>query len=126
MKMLPFLVAVFLFSYLPLYGWSYAFYNYKFGVPLDQQEFVGFKWFVEMFTNVANRESIVRVLKNTLGMSGLNLLTSWLPMIFAVFLNEITRTRFKKFVQIFTTLPSCCHCLHVTMSASSYWPGGCR
>ncbi len=104
--MLPFLVAVFLFSYLPLYGWSYAFYNYKFGVPLDQQEFVGFKWFVEMFTKVANRESIVRVLKNTLGMSGLNLLTSWLPMIFAVFLNEITRTRFKKFVQIFTTLPN--------------------
>ena len=104
--MLPFLVAVFLFSYLPLYGWSYAFYNYKFGLPMDQQEFVGLKWFTEMFTNMANRENIVRVLKNTLGMSGLNLATSWLPMIFAVFLNEITRTRFKKFVQIFTTLPN--------------------
>ncbi|MBR1584831.1 MAG: sugar ABC transporter permease [Clostridia bacterium] len=104
--MLPFLLAVFLFSYLPLYGWSYAFYNYKFGVPMDQQEFVGFKWFVEMFTNAANQDNIVRVLKNTFGMSGLNLLTSWLPMIFAVFLNEITRTRFKKFVQIFTTLPN--------------------
>lgn len=104
--MLPFLVAVFLFSYLPLYGWSYAFYNYKFGIPMDQQEFVGFKWFTEMFTNAANRDNIVRVLKNTFGMSGLNLITSWLPMIFAVFLNEITRTRFKKFVQIFTTLPN--------------------
>ena len=104
--MLPFLVAVFLFSYLPLYGWSYAFYNYKFGLPMDQQEFVGFKWFTEMFTNAANRDNIVRVLKNTFGMSGLNLLTSWMPMIFAVFLNEITRTKFKKFVQIFTTLPN--------------------
>ncbi|MBQ9308239.1 MAG: sugar ABC transporter permease, partial [Clostridia bacterium] len=104
--MLPFLVAVFLFSYLPLYGWSYAFYNYKFGIPMDQQEFVGFRWFTEMFTNAANRDNIVRVLKNTFGMSGLNLLTSWMPMIFAVFLNEITRTRFKKFVQIFTTLPN--------------------
>ena len=106
LMMLPFLLSVFLFAYLPLYGWSYAFYNYKFGLPMDQQEFVGLKWFTEMFTNPANRDSIVRVLKNTLGMSGLNLATSWLPMIFAVFLNEITRTRFKKFVQIFTTLPN--------------------
>ena len=106
LMMLPFLLAVFLFAYLPLYGWSYAFYNYKFGLPMDQQEFVGLKWFTEMFTNPANRDSIVRVIKNTLGMSGLNLATSWLPMIFAVFLNEITRTKFKKFVQIFTTLPN--------------------
>lgn len=106
LMMLPFLVAVFLFSYLPLYGWSYAFYNYKFGVSMDQQEFVGLKWFTEMFTNEANRINIVRVLKNTFGMSSLNLLTSWLPMIFAIFLNEITQTRFKKFVQIFTTLPN--------------------
>ena len=106
LMMLPFLLAVFLFSYLPLYGWSYAFYNYKFGIPMDQQEFVGLKWFTEMFTNPANRDNIFRVLKNTLGMSGLNLAFSWLPMAFAIFLNEITRTRFKKFVQIFTTLPN--------------------
>lgn len=106
LMMLPFLLSVFLFAYLPLYGWSYAFFNYKFGIPLNQQEFVGFKWFAEMFTNPANRENIARVLKNTFGMSGLNLLTSWMPMVFAVFLNEITRTRFKKSVQVFTTLPN--------------------
>jgi putative aldouronate transport system permease protein len=106
LMMLPFLVAVFLFSYLPLYGWSYAFYNYKFGIPMDQQEFVGFKWFTEMITNQGHRENIVRVLKNTFGMSGLNLATSVLPMIFAIFLNEVGNVRFKKFVQIFTTLPN--------------------
>ena len=106
LMMLPFLVAVLLFSYLPLYGWSYAFFNYKFGQPLADQEFVGFKWFTEMWTNPANRENIVRVLKNTFGMSGLNLLTSWLPMVFAIFLNEVGNTRFKKFVQIFSTLPN--------------------
>ena len=106
LMMLPFLLSVFLFAYLPLYGWSYGFYNYKFGVPMDQQEYVGLKWFTEMFSNPANRDNITRVLTNTLGMSGLGLATSWLPMIFAVFLNEITRTRFKKFVQIFTTLPN--------------------
>ena len=106
LMMLPFLVAVFLFSYLPLYGWSYAFYNYKFGIPMDQQEFVGFKWFTEMFTNQGHRDNIIRVLKNTFGMSGLNLATSFLPMIFAIFLNEVNNMRFKKCVQIFTTLPN--------------------
>lgn len=106
LMMLPFLLAVFLFSYLPLYGWSYAFYNYKFGIPMSEQEFVGLKWFTEMFTNQGHRDNIVRVLKNTFGMSGLNLLTSWLPMVFAIFLNEITHVRFKKCVQVFTTLPN--------------------
>ena len=106
LMMLPFLLAVFLFSYLPLFGWSYAFYNYKFGLPMSQQEFVGFRWFTEMITNAGHRANIVRVLKNTFAMSGLNLATSWMPMIFAIFLNEITHTRFKKFVQIFTTLPN--------------------
>ena len=106
LMMLPFLLAVFLFSYLPLYGWSYAFYNYKFGIPMSEQEFVGLKWFTEMFTNQGHRDNIVRVLKNTFGMSGLNLVTSWLPMVFAIFLNEITHVRFKKCVQVFTTLPN--------------------
>ncbi len=106
LMILPFLVAVFLFSYLPLYGWSYAFFNYKFGLPMSEQEFVGFKWFTEMFSNLGHRENLLRVLKNTFGMSGLNLLTSWMPMVFAIFLNEISKTRFKKTVQIFTTLPN--------------------
>jgi len=106
LMILPFLVAVFLFSYLPLYGWSYAFYNYQFGKPMSEQEFVGLKWFTELITNHGHRENIIRVMKNTFGMSGLGLLTSWMPMVFAIFLNEITNVRFKKFVQIFTTLPN--------------------
>lgn len=106
LMMLPFLVAVFLFSYLPLYGWSYAFFNYKFGLPMSEQEFVGLKWFTELVANQGHRENIIRVMKNTFGMSGLGLATSWLPMAFAIFLNEIGNVRFKKFVQIFTTLPN--------------------
>lgn len=106
LMMLPFLVAVFLFSYLPLYGWSYAFFNYQFGKPMSEQEFVGFKWFSELIANAGHRENIIRVMKNTFGMSGLGLLTSWMPMVFAIFLNEIGNVRFKKFVQIFTTLPN--------------------
>ncbi len=106
LMMLPFLVAVFLFSYMPLYGWSYSFYNFKFELPMNQQEFVGFKWFAELVTNPGHLSNIARVMSNTLAMSGLGIATGWMPMVFAILLNEISRTRFKKFVQIFTTLPN--------------------
>ena len=77
---LPFILLVAAMSYFPLYGWRYAFHDYEPPFPISAENFVGLKWFSEMFTNPANRDSIIRVLKNTLGMSGLNLATSWLPM----------------------------------------------
>ncbi len=104
--LIPFLVATFLFSYLPLYGWRYAFYDYKFGLPMSEQEFVGFKWFTMLFANEGYRNNIIRVLKNTFGISGIGLLTSWMPMVFAIFLNEMKSEKYKKAVQIFTTLPN--------------------
>jgi putative aldouronate transport system permease protein len=106
LMMLPFLVAVFLFSYLPLSGWRYAFYNYKLGIPMDQQEFVGFKWFTSLWANPAQKAETVRVLTNTFAMSGIGLATAWIPVAFAIFLTEIRTGWFKKFVQIFTTLPN--------------------
>ena len=106
LMMLPFLAAVFLFAYLPLSGWRFAFYNYKLGLPMDQQEYVGFKWFTSLWSNSAQRTETVRVLTNTFAMSGLGLAFSWLPVAFAIFLTEIRIGPFKKFVQIFTTLPN--------------------
>jgi putative aldouronate transport system permease protein len=106
LMMLPFLVAVFLFAYLPLSGWRFAFYNYKLGLTMDQQEYVGFKWFTSLWSNNAQRTETVRVLTNTFAMSGLGLAFSWLPVAFAIFLTEIRIGPFKKFVQIFTTLPN--------------------
>lgn len=106
LMLLPFLVAVFLFAYLPLSGWRYAFYNYKLGLPMDQQEYVGLKWFSSLFDNPAQTGETVRVLRNTFAMSGLGLITSWMPLAFAIFLTEIRVGWFKKFVQVFTTLPN--------------------
>ena len=102
----PFLVLVFLFSYYPLYGWVYAFFDYKPPFPLEWKNFVGFKWFASMVENSVKRRQILIVLRNTFAMSGLNLFFSWFPMIFAVFLNEINCKPFKKFVQTVTTLPN--------------------
>lgn len=103
---LPFAVLGFLFCYLPLYGWRYAFYDYKSGGALTSDNFVGFKWFIYLFQNHATRMDVVNVMKNTLGISGLNIITQWIPMIFAVFLCEVGSLKFRRFVQAFTTIPN--------------------
>lgn len=103
---LPFLVAVFAFSYLPLYGWIYAFFDYHAGMSLKESPFVGFMYFVQLVGNPIMREDIVRVLTNTLAMSFLGMLTSPLPMLFAIFLNEIKWKRFQRVVQTLTALPN--------------------
>ena len=86
---IPFLIFVFIFSYYPLYGWRYAFYNYKPGRPLEECEFVGLRYFLSLFRDSYTAKETLRVLKNTLAMSFLGYLFSPLPMIFAIFLSEI-------------------------------------
>ncbi len=103
---LPFLALCGVFSYLPLWGWRYAFFDYKVGDTLSMDNFVGLKWFTQLFQNEATVKDVVRVLKNTLGMSALGICTSWIPMAFAIFLSEIKNDRFRRFVQTFTTIPN--------------------
>lgn len=103
---LPFAALCFVFSYLPLWGWRYAFFDYKPGGTLSMDNFVGFKWFTSLFQSEATKSDVVRVLRNTLAMSGLGIATSWCAMAFAIFLNEIKNIRFRRFVQTFTTIPN--------------------
>ena len=63
---LPFVVFVFLFSYVPLLGWGLAFFDYKPGLSLDKIRFVGFKYFQLMFFY---KEDILNALLNTLVLS---------------------------------------------------------
>lgn len=106
LMMLPIITAAFIFSYLPLWGWRFAFFDYIPGNSLTLDNFVGFKWFAALFKNSATRSDILRVMRNTFAMSGLGLLTSWLPMTFAILLAEIPSVRYRKFIQIFTTIPN--------------------
>lgn len=99
---LPFVIFVFIFCYLPLLGWSFAFFDYKPGLSLSQAKFVGLKYFKYMFGY--NRD-IIRVIRNTLILSFLSLATSVLPVIFSILLNELRSLKLKKFVQSFVTLP---------------------
>lgn len=103
---LPFLILIFLFSYLPLYGWVYALFDYKPGRALLDCRFVGLDNFTRMFADKYALEDIVRVMKNTLGMSLIGIVTSGLPMMFAVFLAEIKCKPYRKAVQTLTTIPN--------------------
>lgn len=102
----PFVILSFLFSYFPLHGWIYAFFDYKPPLSLSQCEFVGLKWFETLFANKTQVSQMIQVMKNTFAMSLLGILTSILPLGFAIFLNEVQCKWFKKLVQTLTTLPN--------------------
>lgn len=99
---LPFLIYIIAFKYVPILGWGLAFVRYKPGLSFDQCKFVGMENFMLLFKNW---EHLSNVLINTFAISGLSILFSPFPLIFAILLNEVKSVRFKKIVQTFTTIP---------------------
>jgi putative aldouronate transport system permease protein len=59
-----------------------------------------------MVDNSIKVNQLLKVLRNTFAISGLSLMFSWFPMVFAIFLNEIKSRPYRKFVQTVTTLPN--------------------
>jgi len=99
---LPFVIWLIIFRYLPLWGWITAFQNYKPGVPLFQQQWVGLKYFKEMFSD----PEFYLVMRNTLAMSLLGLIFGFpLPILLALLINEIRNESFKRTVQTISYLP---------------------
>ena len=102
----PFIIYVFAFSYVPLMGWIYSVFDYKMGQPFldfNNMVFIGLDNFRKLYRE---RTEVLRVLRNTLVMSGLGLLGSPIPVIFAIMFNEVRNSKFKKLVQTATTLPN--------------------
>lgn len=106
LMLLPFIELTFLFSYFPLYGWRVTLFNYQPGYALNADNFVGFKWFTYLFKDAATRNDMIRVMRNTLIMSGLGIGTSWLAMVFAIFMSEIRHGRSRKLLQTMSTIPN--------------------
>ena len=103
---LPFLIYVFAFSYVPLVGWIYSVFDYKIGqkfLDFGNMTFVGLSNFKKL---IAERAEVLRVMRNTLALSGLGLLATPIPVIFAIMFNEVKSSKFKKLVQTATTLPN--------------------
>jgi len=103
---LPFVAFVFAFSYIPLFGWVYAFFDYQIGqrfLDFSQTRFIGVGNFKKLITQSGE---VLRVLRDTFALSFLGILCSPIPVAFAILLNEIRRHKFKKFIQTATTLPN--------------------
>jgi len=102
--MLPVVVLIFTFSYIPIYGVLIAFQDYRPGVPFigPDARWVGLKNFREF----VNSFYFDRILRNTVTLSFLNLIMGfWVPIVFAVFLNEIRGGRVRKTMQTVSYLP---------------------
>ncbi|WP_059041536.1 ABC transporter permease [Paenibacillus rubinfantis] len=98
----PLLAYIILFAYVPVWGWTMAFQNYKPARSFGQQEWVGFKQFKFLFTD----DSFMRVLRNTLGMSIINLILGFVTaIVLALLLNEIKKLFWKRTVQTISYLP---------------------
>lgn len=100
---LPWLILTIVFCYLPIAGWSYAFIDFRLGRPVLQSQFVGLDNFKLMFSSISR---LPRALRNTLVPNGINLALSWMPIAFAVCLNELRSSRYRKCVQTITTIPN--------------------
>lgn len=79
--MLPTLVLIFIFCYIPMYGLVIAFQDYVPGAPFlgEGVKWVGLRWFDKFISG----HYFSRLIKNTLILSGLNLLFGFTAPIFS-------------------------------------------
>ena len=100
---IPFLIFITAFSYVPLFGWIYAFVDYKPWIPLFQSPFVGLAKFEELFKGGSD---FINAITNTFVFSFIGIITTPLAAIFALLLNELRSQKFKSVVQTLTTIPN--------------------
>lgn len=102
--MIPVFILIFIFSYIPLYGIVIAFQDYVPGAPFLGE---GVKWVgLEHFIDFIQGEYFGRLIRNTLVLSGLNLLFGFTaPILFALLMDQIGALRFKKLVQTASYMP---------------------
>lgn len=98
----PFMIYLILFSYIPVWGWLMAFLNYTPSKSIFACQFVGLKYFKELFSS----SDFFNALRNTLAINALSLaLGTFAAVLFAVLLNELRNAAYKRIVQTVSYLP---------------------
>ncbi|NLY18325.1 MAG: sugar ABC transporter permease [Clostridiaceae bacterium] len=101
MMVLPAMVFLFLFTYMPMYGIIIAFKDYSPFRGIMASYWVGFKHF-----GFLADESFWRVFRNTIAINIYDIIFGFpIPILLAICLNELVSKRFKKIVQVVTYLP---------------------
>jgi len=102
LMVLPGIIFLIIFAYMPIYGLSVAFMRYRTFDTFQTAPWVGFENFRIAFTDRFFWDSVV----NTLGISALKLLICFpVPIVLAVLISELPGGRFKKTVQTVSYLP---------------------
>lgn len=99
--MLPSLVYLFIFAYIPMYGVQIAFRDFSPRKGIWGSEWVGLEYF-KRFIEYPNFKFLMM---NTLRIGLYSLATFPCPIIFALMLNEVRSTKFKKSVQMISYIP---------------------
>ena len=99
---LPIILYVILFTYVPLWGWTMAFQNFRPQRGFTSQQWVGLEWFRFLFDD---RQFLMTV-RNTIAMSVINTSLGFITAIgFALILNEVKKIFFKRAIQTISYLP---------------------
>lgn len=99
---LPALLCVILFSYVPMYGIQIAFKDFRPAQGIAGSQWVG----MEHFVRFLRTPLFVRVVRNTLGISLYSLLVGFpVPILLAIMINEVRSRWFQKTVQMITYAP---------------------
>ncbi|MBR7795707.1 MAG: ABC transporter permease [Bacillota bacterium] len=102
MMVIPGLLFIFIFNYIPMYGVLMAFQDYNIFEGMAGSEWVGFKHFERFFED----PRFLEIMRNTIVLSVLKILICFpAPIILALMLNEVRHMMFKRAVQTITYLP---------------------
>lgn len=100
--LLPALIWLILFCYVPMYGISIAFVNYTPKKGILGSPWVGLKWFQTFFST----SQAVKTISNTVILSLLGILAGFpAPILFALLLNQVASKRYRKLIQTVTFAP---------------------
>lgn len=103
LMVIPAIVCLILFAYMPMGGLLMAFENYKPKNGILGSQWVGLKHFKDFFTSFY----FPRTMKNTLWISFLQLAIEFpATIIFALLLNEVVNTKFKRTIQTVSYMPN--------------------
>lgn len=99
---LPAVITIFLFNYMPMYGIQLAFREFNFKAGLTGGELVGLKYFKQFIENY----QFPILMRNTFFLCLFNIVLSFpAPIIIALLFNQITNKRFKGLLQTVTYMP---------------------
>jgi putative aldouronate transport system permease protein len=99
--LLPAVVLLICFTYIPMYGVIIAFKNYSPASGITGSPWIGFDYFQKFF----NSYQFSTTIKNTLIISLYSIATFPIPIMLALMVNQMRANRFKRFYQTVTYMP---------------------